>query len=323
MEFTPRNIAYLFFRLRRLLVIALLLPAGSLLATGSFVGPEFVLTQPQNFATIMLAWTVLTAAHTLKYPNGWADTLSLSIATSIMICFSPYFLSWASTGPSQGPLRDAIHLILEIGVGLGLPIFVLYTLTLTLLTQLAHPKTRKTRRNTATAHSHHSAEALRGAFWIAPDKNTGTHLTGAPDQNGVFSVTHSAEVIDEQDFSLKTQGFQYHAKILERSQTSQTTQFFLDADGQITSSSVSIEQITPTASGARYTLEEIHDHFDAYTALAFWITDHQGDSLTEKLDALDNAEPRALRRLPYNSLITSIARRMPGQATKQTQDPHQ
>lgn len=286
-----RTVSYRLWRLRRLIGVSALLPLPGILFAQIFgVG----LTFGGGGGIILLLWIATVLALAIRFPNGWVDHFALGLPLAAITFLSP--IAWLV---GIGPLG---------GIALGLLVMAVgWFLINSRLPLILSDLPMGTQKQTFRAKTAIPADKLQEALFMRPNAQCGLHACGPAGPDGLFEVRAFGYRMLDDTFTPEDSGISFKAKVVERDERMQITQFFLD-DGKVTASTT-YEEITPKRKGSVYAKEEVHDHFTAFAALGFWLNDVEADHFTALLDFLAEAPPRALKLMPQDSLLTWVAQR--------------
>ena len=315
---TADVLLYRLYRLRRLILVAVLPPALVVVAVASAKGPA---------ALVLLALAVgVPLAHALRYPNVWFETLSVSLVLSVLLALA------GAIGPDVGILGLALRLI-----GLFLLGAVLFLAAVALLPALLaagppRPITARARRRTRLS----PAEA-KARITLHPSREDDRVSCGAPDADGTFAVSirHSvpsltgsepepleillfAQVLTSTDSVHEvmsvTAGAQPPAGPCGQAdsgdgQGGKNDALDDDAPPEIT---VTRHVFTPGRRGTLVELAETGPGMTRFLALGFWLQDCLADHLTDEIDRAEGRAPRANRFAPQDQLVADLARALVG-----------
>ena len=279
---TSEQMIYRINRLRRLVLVAVLIPV-SVLLLGSFFDPTFL--SPDRATIASLAVALLISGHVVMFPNASLETISLSISVTVMVLAAPWIKVVSLMAPAEHATA-ALVLLTALTVMAAGGLMLMLQLVLGAL-MMAGPVIKLRLCNAVDVPC--SADVARRQFALQPNARRGRILTGAADDNGFFDVAILApQVIDQQN---PEQPFVVRicAKIVEQDEDQQQTMLVLP-NGDVT---VTAERFIPTADGCRVEITEMPGDFTLGMYAMFWLTDQQMDNLTESADIIAGAEPRA------------------------------
>jgi len=305
---TFRDVTYRLYRLRRLVIVAMLIPMPFIalaIWTGVSVG-----------WWLAAVWIAFVLIHSVRFPNAWIDQLAMSIGLAILLILAPAF-GFIGLGPI---------------IGYPLAMIAWFVIWMSLIGQITRLDGVPFRREkfVLRRRSKLSPAEMRAAFFLRPNAQVGFHLCHEADENGVFMVepqgisTIGFQLGDDfatdqtddqsdsecaalsQDF---TPDFNFFATILESDETHQETVVLTNATDDESEANVTsmIETITPAKNGAIYEKREYYDKFTLLAGLGFWLQDYNADHFTATIDHVSGKPARALRSAPKDSLLTLLA----------------
>lgn len=298
----PHDVLYRLYRLRRQIAVLGLLPlAGTVL--GALCAPSgAVFGTGAWIAGLPLLWSAAVAALSVRFPAGWSDLVAMSLAVTGLAALAP------AIAALLGGLLDAGQPVLFLASLLGLLLGTLAAVLALVVLQIGLLAGRPLglRRYGIRTRVPLPAEPLRAAAFLKPGRTYPNRETGPADADGVFEVVSRFRVPAEGCFDPDDVEIRFRARILEEGPDSQTTLFFI---GEGAAATTSVQRLTIREDGGRtlYDHEEIHDHFDLYAGLGWWLTDAGGDGLTELLDSVSGRPVRALRRMPQGTPLGWLA----------------
>ncbi len=279
---TPDQIIYRISRLRRLVAFAVAIPV-TILLLGSLIDPSFI--DPDRATMAAIAVALLVSGHVALFPNASLETLSLSIAVTLLVIAAPGIKALSLLAPPAYANAALIMLVILSVLALGAMMAVMQ-LGFGLL-MMAGPVLRLRLRGTVDVPC--SSDVARSQFALQPSARRGRILTGVTDKNGFFDVAIIAPQIADPETPSQPMVVRLAAKIIEQSAHEQQTMLVLP-NGAVT---VTSERFTATAGGCRVEITELPGDFTLGMHLMFWLTDQQMDNLTETADQITGALGRA------------------------------
>ncbi len=292
---TTDQMIYRITRLRRLVLLAVAIPVCVMLV-GSLLDPAFL--SPPRATLAAMAVAALVTGHVVLFPNASLETISLSVAVTVLAVSAPWVRIIAQMAPAEHV--DAALIIL---VGLSvLATGVLMTAVHAIVGALTYAGPAVQRRITATVDLPCSVGVARGQFALQPDTRRGRVLTGAADDNGFFDVAVASPQVADPDDASKPFVVHVTAKVMQ--QTDQDHQVMLVlGNGSVT---VTSERFEPTATGCRVEISEMPGDFTLGMHLLFWLADQQVDNLMETADVITGTDTR-VNGLAHGVSFISIA----------------
>uniref|UniRef100_A0AAN0MA73 Uncharacterized protein n=1 Tax=Yoonia rhodophyticola TaxID=3137370 RepID=A0AAN0MA73_9RHOB len=178
---TPEQMIYRVTRLRRLVLLAVMIPVVTMLA-GSLIDPAFL--APDRATLGCLAVALLVVGHVVLFPNVPLETISLSLSLTCLIVAAPWIKAFSALAPvAYADAALALLVGLSVVAAGGLMLLLQLVLGVSLL---MGPFVRL--RLKASVDVGCSADVARGQFALKPGVRRGRILTGAADENGFFDV---------------------------------------------------------------------------------------------------------------------------------------
>ncbi|MCO6383691.1 hypothetical protein [Oceanicola sp. 502str15] len=292
------HMPYRLMRLRRRIVAFSALPLLGAAASVALHPGTAPLGDPLTLVIIMALWTGLVVWHHATFPGGWTEALPMTVMFTALL---------ATTGgmalPAEGPaLMDPqvqwqiLRFLLTFLAGT----FLLVWLLPTALVALPN-RTFRTRHSTWAPVA---PELLEAAMVMRPGETKGHHRCGQPDADGFFPVWFTANFPDDETFEPCEREMGYKARVVEEADGGLLTQCILPESG---SSSVAHQRFIPEQCGTRYEIEEVHDNFNHFTRLLFWLDDAQEDYVTAFVDEIEGHPPRAIKLQVQDMLLSRLA----------------
>ncbi len=309
-----RILAYRLYRLRRLIVAAMILP---LLVVGLIA----LLKGPAAMAFLPFA-VLLPLAHVLRYPTSWMETFAVSFTLSILLGLA------GTIGPDVGTAG-----LISRMVGLGVLGFILFMFFVTVTPNLLGVGASKPMTVRARRISTLDPATLKEKIALYPGRKDDKVICGPAGDDGVFEITYkhrmegfadfafdSNEVSDEE---LRDMGFtrtQFEEMTAEDpSAFNVTFNAVVVASTPETHDIIAIEPLgtdttatrytfTPRKSGSTITMEERTPPMAGGMRFGFWLQDYIADFLTDEVDRAEGREQRANRFTDHGQLIVDIAK---------------
>lgn len=293
---------YRFWRLRRLIVLALGLPWVSLalfMALTDGAGP--VARHGVALALVVL-WSVIAVPYVLRYPRAPMPSLYFGMATALLL---PALLlgDWliALTG---GPMQDKhVFGLVFLGFALWFGLGLLFEST---VVWLAHKvKRRNQRTRTVTPSPLSPAEAL-ARHVRHPGEATALRRCGPMEADGRFAVWMRPGQGDTTLFDAPeavgpwvkadTRPPDYWILSQDQSVPNRLTTLIATPAGE---TEALVVTVSPKAGGAVVTSDSMSDAVNVVEGFIFWLIDVQGDIETAENDIAKGRTPhRALCLLP-------------------------
>ncbi len=279
---TPDQMIYRISRLRRLVALAVAIPVAILLL-GSLIDPGFIGPDRATMAAIAVA--LLVSGHVALFPNVPLETISLSIAVTVLALAAPGIKSLSLLAPPEYVSAALIMLVVLAVVAAG-ALMMLLQIGLGLL-MVAGPVLRLRLRGSIDVPC--SPSVARRQFALQPNARRGRILTGTTDKNGFFDVAIIAPQVADPENPAQAMVVRVAAKVIEQSDSDQQTMLVLP-NGAVT---VTSERFTPIDGGCRVEITELPGDFTLGMYAMFWLTDQQMDNLTETADLIAGGLDRA------------------------------
>jgi hypothetical protein len=304
---------YRLWCLRRLIVLAILLPCASLMILWFATKGSAAATRP-DIAIPVLAGTILFfVTHVLRHPRAGDETLALSLSIAALLLVTPVCELLVSF--HDGPLGT------EGYIGLVILLFLAWFTLLVGSAWLVNWLICKARRRryvcSLVFNTGLSPKAAHDALRPRPNETSIFGRTGPVARNGSFPVWPDLKLPPSLSPAPATGGPWgdspapgYWLTVTDVGQTGFGAVAVL-ANGTISTSHYLIE---PTASGARISKTETTDALSWCGAMLFYLIDADRDHLIAHLDeATRKGPPRAIQLQPYRSLFFGIANALPNE----------
>lgn len=298
----PR-LAYRFYRLRRLLVVALIPP---LLVWAGI----FVLQGPVAYALLPIP-LVLIPAHLARYPNAFTETLALSLTLCVVLGLA------GTIGPDVGLGGLAIR-ILGLGV-LGLVILMALFGPLS-IALMAGPQRSFIAR--ARQHSTLDPATLRARITHYPGRADDSVTCGPLDADRMFEITlhHSvsdwwepddvpkelakevAAAVDaphDAPFEIKLSGC-----IIDQTEAEH---HLVTVDTSTGETSATRFVFAPTPQGTTVTLEEHSSPMPLGLRFGYWLQDYLADYLLDEVDRAEGRKSHTNRFAGQRQFVVDLA----------------
>ncbi|MBY6155391.1 hypothetical protein KUV47_19360 [Vannielia litorea] len=297
-SFWSYHAPYRLMRLRRRIALFSALPllgAGLSIALAPGIAP---LADPATLLVVMALWTGFVIWHHVTFPAGWTEALPMALMFTGLLATTGEMTLYADA-PALADRHvqwQIIRLFMTFLAGTFLLVWLLPTALMALPT-----------RTLRTAHSTWvpvAPEALEGAMILKPGETKGHHRCGQPDEEGFFPIWFTANIPDETTFEPCTREMGYKQRVIESAEGEIITHSVVPESGV---SSMARQSFRPENGGTRYEIEEIHDNFNAFTRLLFWLDDAQEDYVTAFVDEIEGRSPRAIKQQDQGTMMTRLA----------------
>ncbi|SIO12878.1 hypothetical protein [Vannielia litorea] len=296
--FLSYHLPYRLMRLRRRIVALSALPllgAGLSVLLHPGIAP---LADPLVLVTVMALWAGFMTWHHAVFPGGWTEALPMSLLFTCLLATTGTMTAQAGT-PALADLKVQWHVISLFLTFVAGTVLLVWLLPAALM---ALPnRTGRTGHRTWVPVA---PEVLEAAMVMRPGETKGHHRCGAPDAEGFFPVWFTANLPDAETFEPCPQEMGYKARIIEGEDGEIITHAVVPETGR---SSMARQRFTPENGGTRYEIEEVHDHFNAFTRLLFWLDDAQEDYVTAFVDEIEGNPPRAIKQQLQDMMISRLA----------------
>jgi hypothetical protein len=292
---TPEQMIYRVTRLRRLVALAVAIPVTVMLL-GTLIDPALLSTDRATIGAIAVA--LLIVGHVMLFPNVALETVSLSLAVTLLVISAPWIKTLAWLAPTENTSAALAILVALAIVGAGLTMAVVRSALSMLM--YAGPVVRL-RVKGALDIACSSAVAHR-QFALQPETRRGRILSGSADSDGLFDVAIVAPQLADPENPDQPFVARVAAKVIQSDETSHQIMLVL-GDGSIAATS---QTFTPTADGCRVTVTEMPGDFTLGMHLMFWLTDQQADNMTEVADTIIS-EPARANGLAHGVSFLSVA----------------
>lgn len=279
--------SYRAWRLRRLIGISVAVPTVLTLFLAAFGGGWILLLLPLTLG--------LPAAHALRYPGEWVETLIVSGVMTAAI-----FLV-AVLGLFVGVVGDVVLTLLAIPAAI---VAVLW-LSQRVPDLLEEGTTEAVLRET-TARTRLDAETLRQTMLVRPGHRDARVYCGEADENGVFVVTHRRATIVIRGEQVVTEPMQFLARLEEDSADVHEVRGVTTKGRDMSALRTTLR---PSRRGTIVTVEELSEPMTQANAWGLWLTDSLADYLRDELDRAEGLRMRAFRCLPADGIADELQRR--------------
>lgn len=292
---TPDQMIYRVMRLRRLVVLATLIPF-SVMLIGAAIDPAFL--SPDRATLGALAVAVMVVGHVMLFPNVATETLSLSLAVTLLVVSAPWIKSLAWMAPAENASAAYMLLVTLAVIIAG----VMMALAKAVLSALIYVGPAIKLRVKAVMELPCSTDVARRQFALQPATRRGRILSGVADSDGLFDVAIMApQVADpenpDQPFVARLAG-----KVLHSDENSHQVMLVLP-DGRVAATA---QTFTATETGCRVEMVEMPGDFTLGMHAMFWLTDQQADNMTECADTI-LSEPARANGLAHGVSLLSLA----------------
>ena len=288
-----RTLMYRLFRLRRLYLAAMILPALAVVLVSLFKGP---------IAFVFLIFAILLPLlHVIRYPNACTETLAVSATLTLLIGVA------GTIGPDVGLLGLALRIL-----GLAVLGFIGFFASSTLIPFAldlgpAKPVFAKARRSSALA-----AAELRKAITLYPGRIDDRVECGAADEKGVFPITlkHQApslEFLDDPESEVVEEDFhiELFGVVLSSTDDSHEVVCMQDESEDTTTTKYTF---VSRKNGTTVEIAEYGAPMSPGYAFCFWLQDYIADYLTDEVDRAEGHASRANRFHSQDQLLFDLAR---------------
>lgn len=294
--------AYRIYRLRRLISVSVLaVVLGAVLSL--VVSPvDTLFHQPLNLFLLMLVWGGIVVAAVVAFPGGWIDTLTASVAFALLLVATPY-LQLAVTGAPMEPggISDQMAILL-----LSLAWFMVWLLVMAVFIWAGQNLPLGKRSYHTRVFCPASPDTVRRALCPLPDTTVAGRVCGPEAPDGFFPLRYDATAPIGESFAIARHSQRLRYRILHEDRLTRQSEATVRLDGRQSRSEI-FERLEPVEGGTRYTLVEMHDHFNLLTAIGFWINDFGADHALASLDAAEDHPSLAIfnqrRRSPLSQLL--------------------
>lgn len=307
---------YRLYRLRRLIVVAMLLPLAVVGLIALFKG---------GAAMALIPFAVLVPlAHILRYPTSWMETIAVSLTLSCLLALAGFI------GPDVGVVGLAFR-ILGLAA-LGFILFMVFVNVVSGFTGLGaeRPMTIRTSRRSSL-----DAATLKERITLYPGRTDDKVICGEAGEDGVFEVTYKHQMpgiaefvpnfeIEMTDEELAEVGMT-RAELDEMNESQASGNFDVVFKAIVVTSSadshevIAIQPETEETTATRYifeakkrgtvvTMEERAPPLAGGMRFGFWLQDYMADYLTDEIDRAEGRPQRANRFVEQGQLIVDIAR---------------
>ena len=292
---TPEQMMYRISRLRRLVVLAAALPVIVLLAA-SWVDPVAL---PADRATLAaMAVAALVIGHVAIFPNVTLETISLSLSVTFLVISVPWIKAVAAWAPAEH-VSAALVILIVFAVALTGVLMAILQIVLSVLVY-AGPALRLRLKTTQVVPC--SPTVAHRQCAMQPGIRRGRLLTGDVDENGFFDVAVTAPHHTNPDQPDQPLVVKVDAKVLETSPCHHDVMLVLQ-NGSVTVTSQRFEAVK---GGCKITVCDLPGDFTLGMHAMFWLTDQQGDNLTEMTDVIVGQDARA-NGLAHGVSLLSVA----------------
>lgn len=299
-----RVLGYRAYRLRRLILLAIVPPALVVLALAAMKGPG-------AFVFLVLA-VGLPLLHALRYPTAWTETLVVSGVLAVLLALA------GTIGPDVGLPGLALRL-----VGLGLLGFALFLAGTVIAAGLLERGTPRAVLTKASRRSRLPLEEIKPRITLWPGRKDARTTCGAADAEGAFLVTLHHKMSDLSEQGYQDFDIELYAQILEDTETAHEVMSVAvrapdlleteedeaaPAEKPAPLIAVTRYEFRPLARGTRVTLAERGVDMTPLMALGYWLQDYHADYLTDEIDRAEGRRPRANRSTAQEQMVVDIGR---------------
>ena len=295
--------AYRIYRLRRLIsvsVLVVVVGAGLSLA----ISPAHNLfLDPLNLFLLMLVWGGIVSSAAVAFPGGWIDTLTASVAFALLLLATPYLQLAVMGAPViEGGISDHMAILL-----MSLAWFMVWLLVMAVFIFAGQNLPMGKRTHHTRVFCPVPPDRVRRALCPLPDTSVAGRVCGAESPDGYFPVHYDASAPSGESFAIARQSHSYRYRILHEDRLTRQSEATLRLEGR-TSRSEIFERLEPVEGGTRYTLVEMHDHFNLLTAIGFWINDFGADHALAYLDAAEGHPSLAIFNQRQSRPLSALSR---------------
>jgi hypothetical protein len=283
------QMTYRLWRLRRLWLLCVLIPAGVVMAAS--VSPA-----PASFAILLIA--CLVTAHVVLFPNVAHETLSLSLSLTGLVLLLPKVQVLALVAPAD---HAQAAVVLATGLAVGTTALVMALLA-QVLQALIHVGPAMNWRLTSRIDLPCSAGVAQRQYALQPQTRRGRILTGEVDVQGVFEVAVASAQMADPVHPDQPLVVRVAASVLQ-SAPGQHDVMLIQPCGAVT---VTSQRFLSVPDGCRVTVTDLPGDFTLGLYLHHWLTDQQGDALQETADIITDAGERA-NGLAHGASFLSLA----------------
>lgn len=297
-SFWSYHLPYRLSRLRRRIIALSALPllgAAVSVALNPGIAP---LANPVALLGVMALWTGFIIWHHAIFPGGWTEALPMTVMFTGLLATTGEMTLYADSPALFDPFVQwqIVRFLLTFAAGT----FLLIWLMPTALMRLPH----RTFHTRASLWAPVAPEALREAMVMQPGEQKGHHRCGQPDADGFFPVWFTANLPDEETFEPREREMGYKQRVMEASDGEIVTHTVVPESG---ASSMARQRFIPENGGTRYEIDEVHDNFNHFTRLLFWLDAAQEDYLTAFVDEIEGNPPRAIKQQVQDIMLSRIA----------------
>jgi hypothetical protein len=298
-------LVYRFWRLRRLAVVALALPAAALLGLAAITEGKAFLLQGAPLLVLLVFWIVALVGLLIRYPRAAGEVIICALTVCGLILLSP-LAEWLAAREG-GPLGGAnilglflITLFAAAVVFLLACVFVNWLCKVGPRPQLGWAVIHRTDLPAATAYA---------ALKPVPNSSKSWLRYGPADANGRFSARFTrSDLLPRKEHAtadLRDDAPSYWVEVTEHTPLSCST-ILVIPDGRTEAIHLTVH---PDGDGARIVLRATHNVLTLWVAFIIYLTDFNIDHMIATLDeASDRTPVRAIWLLPLDSLTLRIER---------------
>lgn len=292
---TAEQMIYRIIRLRRLIVLAVLVPVLVMLGL-SALNPAVL--SPQSATIASLAVAALVVGHVVIFPNVTLETISLSLSVTLLVVAMPVIKAVAQWAPAEHVSAALVILVAFAVAATGVLIAILQILLGALV--YAGPAVRLRLRTQLDVAC--SPAVARRQCALQPQTRRGRVLAGEADENGFFDVAVASPHTSDPENPDQPLIVKVDAKVLASTPERHDVMIVM-RNGTVTVTSLIF---TATAQGCRIAVSDLPGDFTLGMHAMFWLTDQQADNLTEMSDVISGHEARA-NGLAHGVSLLSVA----------------
>lgn len=292
---TPAQVIYRITRLRRVIILAVLMPVIVMLGLSVF---DPAVLSPQSATLASLAVATLVVGHVVLFPNVTLETISLSVSLTVLVVAMPVIKAIAHWAPAEHVAAALVILIAFAVAATGVMMAILHILLGALV--YAGPAVRL-RLRAGLDIGCSVAVALRQCA-LQPQIRRGRVLTGEADDNGFFDVAVASPMAADPENPDRPLVVRVDAKVLASTPARHDVMLVL-RNGTVTVTSLTC---VPTDRGCRIEVSDLPGDFTLGMHAMFWLTDQQADTLTEMTDIILGHDARA-NGLAHGVSLLSVA----------------
>ncbi|KIT15822.1 hypothetical protein [Jannaschia aquimarina] len=280
-----RVLLYRLYRLRRLVLSAITLPLLLAIVIAGFAG---------GWTYGLLPLALLPAAHALRYPHEWSETLMVSAV--LMAVIYPLGI----VGTFLGPFGLIVLFCVALAGGVALFAWLTQIVPEWLNEGPAEAVTLEAR-----TRSRLSVATLRERVLLRPGRRDARITCGAADAGGKFSVTCTFPPMRRGGFELQAAALRFRARREEDAGGWDEVRTVSDDGKDVSALRLRFRK---TVLGTLIEAEEVTEPVTRGHAIGLWLVDGLADLLTDELDRAAGRPVRSIRFTVPDSLVSEIQR---------------